>query len=207
MKNLTIKNPLSLSQSIWALVAILFIPLAISFLSFENQKQKIDDLRDRISILTQKIQKKESRHAEEEQLFTQISQANLAHLTNRLSNLSFLQKERQQGKMFLAQTEQNKPAKQSSSFLEETDNRLMFTQGESRKNKAFVEIELNQVKPVTINEEDLKSILQLLERTQEKGSPHTLIKSFELKKEPFLETEQKVYSLSLELITRQGSPL
>lgn len=184
---------------------LLLLPLLTSLLFFSLENQKIEENYEKLLVL-QKINKKQ----EEKNIFL-INNSKPDYLENTLKSLSFLKNEKQKWKIFLSQIEPSPSMKEQASFLEEGGNSLEFEKGESKKGPIFIETILKQKKPVELNKDDLKSLLCLIENvsippyTPKIGIPQLLITSFELKKKNIFETEEKVYSLEMQLIKREKS--
>ena len=144
----------------------------------------------------------------EKKNLTLIKNAKPSSFENSLTSLSFLKRERQKWKIHTAQMHSSPAIKKRTAFLEGGENHLEFSEGKKKKTSLFTESVLKQKRAVEINEEDLKSILCLIEGVKiapylpKEGSPQLLITSFALEKKPPSETGDRNYTLQMELIKR-----
>jgi hypothetical protein len=201
MKNY--KNLLSFPHMLWIAIIALLLLFAFSLCFFSWQKERIQDMEERVYTLCQKRKKKESRRLQEEKIFAKIHQSDPSYIKKNITSLSFLHPEKQRLKVFLSKLESVDSWKKSASFLEPGENIAEFIPTQMQKNKNFTEKQWQQKKPIYLNEEDLKNLLLKIESPIEPGSPQIVITSFHLNKEIISEIQENVYLLSLELLTRQ----
>ena len=127
-------------------------------------------------------------------------------------SLSFLGPEQQKWKMCLAQMGSSPEIQEKYAFLEKMDNTLELTLESSKKAPLFEEKEFSQQRPIKINGDDLKNILSFIENVSigsyhpVQQAPQVLITSFSLKKSNFSEMQEKIYTLQMQLLTRQKAP-
>lgn len=201
-----------LSSSYFLSIAssILIFIFIFSAFSFYSQKTKLQELEDRLSILQKKAVRKEHLAKTEEKILSKLKNCDPNYYKKILGSIHFMEKEKEQWKIFLSQVEPSEAMKNRADFLERK-NRLEFTEGEEQKTPLFIETELKQQAPIEINEEDLKILLATIEGTQippyipAEGSPQFLIQTFELTKKNSFGTKDKSYTLYMELIQRQGA--
>jgi hypothetical protein len=204
-----LKRDLLTSKSLICLSSLSLIPVLLSFCFLYAKQQKIGALEERVLFLQAKMEKKKQTRMKEELILAQIQKSKLNHFLDHISSLSFLGPEQQKWKMCLAQLGSSPEIQEKYAFLENMDNRLKFTQESSTKASLFEESELLQEKSIKINGDDLKNILSSIENVTigshhpTPGSPQVLITSFSLKKSNFSEMQEKIYTLQMQLLTRQ----
>lgn len=94
------------------------------------------------------------------------------------------------------------------SSLTSGENRLLFQEENPRRSDNLEEVDVKQKLPVSLNEEELKKVLSLIEAVPigsslpTESAPQLLIKNFTLKKK-MSEHEDELFEVSLELIKRE----
>ena len=88
------------------------------------------------------------------------------------------------------------------------ENRLQFQEENARRSETLEEVDVKQKLPVSLNEEELKKVLSLIESIPigsaipAESAPQLLIKNFTLTKK-MTEHEDELFEVSLELIKRE----
>jgi hypothetical protein len=188
----------------------LFLPFSLSFLYFSIENQKIELLGERVLFVQNKLKTQDIQGKKEKKNLRLIKNSKPSYLEESLKSLSFLKRERQKWKIHTAQKDPTDAIKKRTAFLEGEDNHLEFSESKKKKNSFFTESILKQKRTVELNEEDLKSVLCLVEGVEiapylpKEGSPQLLITSFTLEKKSPSETGDRNYTLEMELIKRES---
>lgn len=204
-------SKISLTNPLHYLLAgsLLFLPFAFSFLFFSLENQKIELLGERVLFVQNKLKTQDIQMTKEKRNLSLIKNSKPSYLEETLSSLSFLKRERQKWKIYTAQVNPSDATKKRTAFLEGGENHLEFSEGKKKKTPLFTESTLKQKRAVEINEEDLKSVLCLIEGVEiapylpKEGSPQLLVTSFSLEKKRPSETGDRNYTLQMELIKRE----
>jgi hypothetical protein len=188
------------------------LPCLASFYFLYAKQQKIAYLEEKVLFIQNKIERKKQTRLQEEKILSQIQKANANYLQDHLSSLSFLVPEQQKWKMFLAGLGSSPEIKEKFAFLENMDNKLLFLENTFQKSALFEEREFTQQKSIKINREDLKRLLSLIEGVEIgsyhpiQESPQILITSFSLEKTAFSEMQEDIYTVQMQILTRQKNP-
>lgn len=191
---------------------LFLLPCIASFCFLYTKQQKIAYLEEKVLFIQNKIEKKKQTRLQEEKILSQIQKANTNYLQDHLSSLSFLLPEQQKWKMFLAGLGSSPEIKEKFAFLENMDNNLLFLENTFQKTPLFEEKEFTQQKSIKLNQEDLKKLLSLIEGIEIgsyhpiKESPQILITSFSLDKTAFSEMQEDIYTVQMQILTRQKNP-
>ncbi len=205
-KHWVYSNPVLLTAMI-----LLLLPLAYLIPTYLERAEHLRSVTTKMHSLHQLMLKKERTMEREQNLLSQISQADPTYLETSIESLPLLETERQKWNIFASHLETNQALKEKISFLEKGQNRFRFSEGESRSCSLFQEIEEKQQSPVDLSEDDLKKVLSLTEGVKihpffpSTKSPQLLIYSFELSKKMIPEMKEKVYTLQMQLIKREGT--
>ncbi|MES2199684.1 MAG: hypothetical protein V4489_05915 [Chlamydiota bacterium] len=209
MKLPSLKEFFFTPKALICLSALSILPVIASFCFLYAKEQKIGEMEEKVLFLQTKIEKKKQTRLQEERILSQIQKASPSYFQEQLSALSFLIPEQQKWKMCLAQLGSSLEVKEKYAFLENMDNRIEFSESALQKTPLFEERELSQQKPIRLNEEDLKKLLSSVEGASIgsylplEGSPQMVITSFSLKKNTFLEMQEEIYTVQMQLLTRQ----
>lgn len=193
-------------------MAILLLPLCFITPYFYLRSQHLQDLHDQVELIYNRISRKKDLFKNEEKLLHQISQSDPNYLENSIESIPLLETEKQKWQIFSSHLETNKAIRNRMQFLEEGKNQLSFSEGEIRKSELFQEIEEKLQKPVELNEDDLKKLLCNIEGVRihpyfpKEHAPQFIIKLFDLTKKSIPETKEKIFTLNLQLIQREGVP-
>lgn len=209
MKLSFLKKYFSSSKILTYLSPLVLIPLVASFCFLYTKYQRISDLEEKVLFIQNKMEHNKKTIQEEERILSQIKKGNLENFLEKVRTLGFLIPEQQKWKMCLAQLGPSLEIKEKYAFLETIDNKLEFAETSSQKTSLFIEKELSQQKPIRLNEEDLKNLLSSIEGISIgsyqplEGSPQVIITSFSLEKSTFSVLQEKIYTVQMQLLTRQ----
>ena len=191
------------------LSALSILPCLVSFCFLYTKQQKIGALEEQVLFFQTKMEKKKQFRLQEEEVLSQIQNANKNYIQEQLETLTFLIPEKQKWKMCLAGLDSSPEIKEKYAFLEGLDNKIEFSENGLQKTPLFEERELSLLTPIKINEEDLKKLLSSVEGVsigpylQVKGAPQMIITSFSLEKSTFSEMQEEIYTVQMQLLTRQ----
>ncbi len=149
----------------------------------------------------------------EEQILGQIKNSDPLYMEKICQSLTFLEAEKNKWLSVIDHVEEKDPIRKRLDFLESSQNRLSFEETKFRKGPLFQEVEERQKQPIELSEEDLKKLLSSLEGIPIQsldvsvGRPYILITHFDLSKKTLLETKEKVYMLSTEILKREKNSL
>lgn len=192
--------------------ALSILPCLVSFCFLYTKQQKIGTLEEQVLFLQTKMEKKKQTRLQEEKILSQIQNAKQNYIQEQLTTLPFLISEKQKWKMCLAGLDSSLEIKEKYAFLEIMDNKIEFSENSLQKTSLFEERELSLLKPIKLNEEDLKNLLSSIEGVaigpyhQAKGAPQMIITSFSLEKSTFSEMQEEIYTVQMQLLTRQKAP-
>ncbi|MBM3198989.1 MAG: hypothetical protein FJZ58_07060 [Chlamydiae bacterium] len=188
---------------------ILFLPFFLSVIYLIFQQETLGELEQKAQFLQTKLQKKELQLKREEKVLHQIRHSRSNYIKEVLEPMVFLAAERQKWQLFAQKIEPSNSMKERVSFLEKGENILRFKTGEAYKSELFQETEEQQIDPIEVSEEDLKSLLCYVEGIRihpyipQAGTPQLLIKSFELEKKTIPSLKEKIYIIQMHLIKRE----
>ncbi len=131
-----------------------------------------------------------------------LKKADKQYVDKHLETLSLLESEAKRLQALSLYRKENAALLQRLEFLKEGKNRLVFIEKQRRQTQGLQEIEEKLQHLVECNDDDLKKMIDLIEK-EEEGKPQLLVKEFDLtrKKTPF---DEEVYAIDLELIKRES---
>lgn len=182
-----------------ALYLFALLPFFFLLSSFIKRLDLFDALQGQVAILNKQMEQVKELHRDRTLFAKRYGQARSTFVEEVVSQLLFLKPE---VKMLSAVCshrafESSQRAQQRLEALT-TYNRLHFSLGEVEVMRGVEELSLSQEHPVTIDSNDLKEILEVVEGREPVGyRPQLIVEHFNLKK------EKEVYQLQMDLIQRR----
>jgi hypothetical protein len=159
------------------------LPFCIVLGLFYLKIQHFEDCQLRLELFEEKSSKFSTAKKNEELFLSKLKKAEKNYLERHLETLSFV------------------------SLRNGEENRLIFVEEPSRRTENFEECEVKLKHPVSLNEEELKQLLSLIEGVSigrfspEEASPQLLIKNFQLAKK-MDGGEEESFEVKIDLIKR-----
>lgn len=182
------------------------IPLLFALIYFILKTQLLEEQTQKILYLQKRKYWIEKNQMEEKNLLAQLKIANKEYVEKNIESLTFLQEELQHLQMlFYSHCEQPNLAERLDNL--QNKNKIQFTEKHFQRVKQIQETVLQQINPVEMHAQDLKTLLSRIENISTKSdirkeAPQLIIKNFYLTKKA-LEESSEVYIIKLDLIKRE----
>ncbi len=190
---------------------IALVPTALAITHFVGIYHQIESDHNQLSFFKLKAKNVSLFEERKKEFLDQFQTCDRYYLDNTLSKLSFLQEEEKTLRRFINHSafKQSSEMNRRHQFITGDLNRLQFHEIKREANKALEETLERQLRPVEMNETDIKRVLSLIEGIDAKGisetamasRPQLLIRSLHISKKK-MDLGREVYLFSSELIKR-----
>ncbi len=199
-----IKNSFSTPFAMNILTCTLPLPCFFLLLSFYLNLGELNLLEERLQLTAQKTFQIQKEKEVQNQMVKKILKADRFFIDKHVESLHFLQSETESLRSL---SSASLAAKKRLCFLE-GENRLVFNEENIRPSEEMQEVEEAQMRPIEIDEEDLKKILSIVEAlpigpyAPLENAPQFIVKRFVLTKK-MKSSEENAFLLNMQLIKRE----
>jgi hypothetical protein len=173
-------------------LVLFLIPALLSLWVCQSKASHLEALEARINSLEAQALLVKEQEGKNTHYLAELKEAPLRDQI--LESLPLLETEGRRVQVLYAQDKENLQLKQRLEFLKSGKNRISFTEEKRRTHGKLREIEEKLARRVEMNEEDLQTVLPLLEPR--------IIREFDLTKQ-MTPSEEEVYSIDLKVIKRE----